>query len=192
MSGAPPRACAQKAVASSGRGILAIDESNATCGKRLDSIGVANTEDNRRAYRELLLTTPGVGQYISGAILFEETLFQNASTGKSFIQVMNEQGIIPGIKVDKVCPLWRGAALEVTCSHCIFTLNGRDWCRCRAATTSPGARAWTAWPPAARSTTSRALASPSGTQACLASRSLNAPVRAPPRLCGRSACHADS
>lgn len=61
-----------------------------------------NTEDNRRAYRELLLTTPGLGQYISGAILFEETLFQNTSSGKSFVQVMNDQKIIPGIKVDKV------------------------------------------------------------------------------------------
>ncbi|KIZ06551.1 fructose-bisphosphate aldolase, class I [Monoraphidium neglectum] len=63
-------------VASKGRGILAMDESNATCGKRLQSIGLENTEDSRRAYRELLVTTPGLGKYISGAILFEETLFQ--------------------------------------------------------------------------------------------------------------------
>jgi len=90
-----------KTVASSGRGILAMDESNATCGKRLESIAVDNTEDNRRAYRELLLTTPGLSQYISGAILFEETLFQNTSSGKSFVEVMNAAGIIPGIKVDK-------------------------------------------------------------------------------------------
>ena len=101
---------------SSLQGILAIDESNATCGKRLDSIGVANTEDNRRAYRELLLTTPGIGQYISGAILFEETLFQNASTGKSFVEVMKAQGIMPGIKVDKgLVPL-------------PFS-NGESWCQ---------------------------------------------------------------
>jgi fructose-bisphosphate aldolase class I len=66
----------QGKVASKGRGILAMDESNATCGKRLQSIGLENTEDSRRAYRELLVTTPGLGQYISGAILFEETLFQ--------------------------------------------------------------------------------------------------------------------
>ena len=99
---ASPRRAEQKTIASPGRGILAIDESNATCGKRLDSIGVANTEDNRRAYRELLLTTPGLGQYISGAILFEETLFQNTSTGKSMVQVMVDQKIVPGIKVDKV------------------------------------------------------------------------------------------
>merc|ERR1712078_6648 len=63
-------------IASQGRGILAMDESNGTCGIRLDSIGVENTEDNRRAYRQLLVTTPGLGEYISGAILFEETWCQ--------------------------------------------------------------------------------------------------------------------
>jgi fructose-bisphosphate aldolase class I len=105
-----------KYIASPGKGILAIDESNATCGKRLDSIGVSNTEDNRRAYRELLLTTPGLGQYISGAILFEETLFQNTSSGKSFVDVMKGQGITPGIKVDKgLVPL-------------PFS-NGESWCQ---------------------------------------------------------------
>ena len=71
----------QKKVASPGHGILAMDESNATCGKRLDSIGLENTESNRRAYRELLVTTPGLGEYISGAILFEETLYQKTSKG---------------------------------------------------------------------------------------------------------------
>nr|AAC60574.1 fructosediphophate aldolase [Chlamydomonas reinhardtii]CAA49590.1 fructose-bisphosphate aldolase [Chlamydomonas reinhardtii] len=88
-------------VASKGRGILAMDESNATCGKRLDSIGVENTEENRRAYRELLVTAPGLGQYISGAILFEETLYQSTASGKKFVDVMKEQNIVPGIKVDK-------------------------------------------------------------------------------------------
>lgn len=78
-----------------------MDESNATCGKRLDSIGVENTEDNRRAYRELLISTPGLGQYISGAILFEETLYQKTKAGKPMVDVLNAQGIIPGIKVDK-------------------------------------------------------------------------------------------
>jgi len=90
-----------KTIASTGRGILAIDESNATCGKRLDSIGVENTEDNRRAYREMLLSTPGIGNYISGTILFEETLYQNISTGKRFVDLCNEQGVVPGIKTDK-------------------------------------------------------------------------------------------
>jgi len=90
-----------KTIATPGRGILAMDESNATCGKRLDSIGVENTEDNRRAYRELLLSAPGLGKYVSGAILFEETLFQNTKSGKSMVAVLNEQGIAPGIKVDE-------------------------------------------------------------------------------------------
>merc|ERR1719383_561633 len=78
-----------------------MDESNATCGKRLDSIGVANTEDNRRAYRELLVSAPGLGNYISGAILFKETLYQKTAAGKRMVDVLNEQGIVPGIKVDK-------------------------------------------------------------------------------------------
>lgn len=86
----------QNKIASKGRGILAMDESNATCGKRLDSIGVDNTEPNRRAYRELLLATPGLGEYISGAILFEETLYQSCQDGTSFVDKLNQQGIVPG------------------------------------------------------------------------------------------------
>jgi len=102
-------------IASPGRGILAMDESNATCGKRLDSIGVENTEENRRAYRELLISTPGLGQYISGAILFEETLYQSSKAGKKFVDVMAAQGIVPGIKVDKgLVPLANS--------------NGEQWC----------------------------------------------------------------
>jgi fructose-bisphosphate aldolase, class I len=104
-----------KKIASPGKGILAMDESNATCGKRLDSIGVENTEDNRRAYRELLLTAPGLSQYISGAILFEETLYQSVKSGKKFVDVMKEVGIVPGIKVDKgLVPLANS--------------NGESWC----------------------------------------------------------------
>jgi fructose-bisphosphate aldolase, class I len=104
-----------KTVASPGRGILAMDESNATCGKRLESIAVENTEDNRRAYRELLLTAPGLSQYISGAILFEETLYQNTSSGKSFVDVMKSINLVPGIKVDKgLVPLANS--------------NGESWC----------------------------------------------------------------
>ena len=92
----------QKTIASPGRGILAIDESNATCGKRLSSIGLDNTEPNRQAYRQLLLTTPGLGEYISGAILFEETLYQSTTDGKKFVDILHDQKIVPGIKVDKV------------------------------------------------------------------------------------------
>ena len=86
----------QNKIASKGHGILAMDESNATCGKRLDSVGVDNTEPNRRAYRELLLATPGLGEYISGAILFEETLYQSCQDGTSFVDKLNQQGIVPG------------------------------------------------------------------------------------------------
>ncbi|KAM3376945.1 fructose-bisphosphate aldolase 1, chloroplastic [Capsicum galapagoense] len=90
-----------KTVASPGRGILAMDESNATCGKRLASIGLENTEANRQAYRTLLVTAPELGQYISGAILFEETLYQSTVDGRKIVDVLVEQNIVPGIKVDK-------------------------------------------------------------------------------------------
>lgn len=89
-------------MASPGRGILAMDESNATCGKRLASIGLENTEANRQAYRTLLVSAPGLGEYISGSILFEETLYQSTVDGKKIIDVLVEQNIVPGIKVDKV------------------------------------------------------------------------------------------
>lgn len=79
-----------------------MDESNATCGKRLASIGLENTEANRQAYRTLLVAAPGLGQYISGAILFEETLYQSTTDGKKIVDVLVEQNIMPGIKVDKV------------------------------------------------------------------------------------------
>lgn len=79
-----------------------MDESNATCGKRLASIGLENTEANRQAYRTLLVTAPGLGQYISGAILFEETLYQSTTDGRKVVDVLKEQNIVPGIKVDKV------------------------------------------------------------------------------------------
>merc|ERR1711920_852117 len=103
-------------IASKGRGILAMDESNGTCGKRLDSIGVENTEDNRRAYRELLVTTPGLGEYISGAIMFEETLYQSSKGGKTFVDCLKEQNIVPGIKVDKgLVPMANS--------------NGESWCQ---------------------------------------------------------------
>ncbi|KAK3421019.1 hypothetical protein EUGRSUZ_G01726 [Eucalyptus grandis] len=90
-----------KTIASPGRGILAMDESNATCGKRLASIGLENTEANRQAYRTLLVTVPGLGEYISGAILFEETLYQSTVDGRKMVDVLVEQNIVPGIKVDK-------------------------------------------------------------------------------------------
>uniref|UniRef100_A0A7N0T8H3 Fructose-bisphosphate aldolase n=1 Tax=Kalanchoe fedtschenkoi TaxID=63787 RepID=A0A7N0T8H3_KALFE len=90
-----------KTIASPGRGILAMDESNATCGKRLASIGLENTEANRQAFRTLLVSAPGLGNYISGAILFEETLYQATVDGKKIVDVLAEQNIVPGIKTDK-------------------------------------------------------------------------------------------
>ncbi|XP_009401792.1 fructose-bisphosphate aldolase 1, chloroplastic [Musa acuminata AAA Group] len=90
-----------KTIASPGRGILAMDESNATCGKRLASIGLENTEANRQAYRTLLVTAPGLGNYVSGAILFEETLYQSTTDGRKMVDVLLTQNIVPGIKVDK-------------------------------------------------------------------------------------------
>ncbi|HLD84464.1 MAG TPA: class I fructose-bisphosphate aldolase [Coxiellaceae bacterium] len=84
-----------------GKGILAADESASTIAKRLQSIHTASTEDNRRAYRDVLLTTPGLNQYVCGVILFEETLAQSALNGTPFAALLDAQGIVPGIKVDK-------------------------------------------------------------------------------------------
>ncbi|MBH77038.1 MAG: fructose-bisphosphate aldolase class I [Dehalococcoidia bacterium] len=83
------------------KGILAADESSRTIKRRFDSIGAESTEENRRAYRSLLLTTPGIGDYICGVILFEETLGQSDSNGTSLPQVAEAAGVVPGIKVDK-------------------------------------------------------------------------------------------
>lgn len=83
------------------RGVLAADESNGTIAKRFASIGVESTEEHRRFYRSLLLATEGLGEYVSGVILFEETLGQKNDKGVGLPQVAAEQGIVPGIKVDK-------------------------------------------------------------------------------------------
>jgi fructose-bisphosphate aldolase class I len=84
-----------------GKGILAADESTPTIEKRFKSIGVASTEENRRAYRDILFTTAGVGEFISGVILFDETIRQKTRDGRTFVKALEQQGIIPGIKVDK-------------------------------------------------------------------------------------------
>jgi fructose-bisphosphate aldolase class I len=84
-----------------GKGILAADESSGTIKKRFDSIGVESTEDRRRAYRELLFTTKGAEEFISGVILFDETIRQNASDGRTLVRVLEDAGVTPGIKVDK-------------------------------------------------------------------------------------------
>ncbi|KAK7108019.1 fructose-bisphosphate aldolase-like [Littorina saxatilis] len=95
------------AIVAPGKGILAADESVGSMGKRLEGIGVENTEENRRLYRELLFTSSSnLAENISGVIMFHETLFQKDSNGKLFVEILKEKGIIPGIKVDKgVVPL---------------------------------------------------------------------------------------
>lgn len=90
-----------KYIATPGKGILAADESTGTIGKRLSSINVENIESNRRALRELLFTSPNALGHLSGAILFEETLYQKTSGGKPFVEVLEENSVVPGIKVDK-------------------------------------------------------------------------------------------
>lgn len=84
-----------------GKGILAADESTGTIQRRFDAIGVENTEDNRRQYRGALFSTPDIGDYISGVILFEETLAQSFDDGKSFVEALESHGVIPGVKVDR-------------------------------------------------------------------------------------------
>ncbi|MCA9014922.1 MAG: fructose-bisphosphate aldolase class I [Planctomycetaceae bacterium] len=83
------------------KGLLAMDESMPTCHKRFAKLGIPQTEEYRRAYRELIVTTPGLNESISGAILFDETIRQQTQDGTPFVQVLKEAGIIPGIKVDK-------------------------------------------------------------------------------------------
>jgi fructose-bisphosphate aldolase class I len=89
------------ALVAEGKGILAADESDGTIKKRFDSIGAESTEENRRAYRELLFATEGAEDYISGVILFDETIRQSAADGTPFPKLLESKGIIPGIKVDK-------------------------------------------------------------------------------------------
>ncbi|MFQ5775891.1 MAG: class I fructose-bisphosphate aldolase [Kiloniellaceae bacterium] len=90
-----------RALVAEGKGILAADESSPTIKKRFESIQLESTEDSRRDYRALLFSTPDVGRYISGVILFDETIRQNAADGTPLVKMIQDAGIIPGIKVDK-------------------------------------------------------------------------------------------
>ena len=89
------------ALVANDKGLLAMDESNPTCNKRFAALGIAQTVEARRAYRELIVTTPRLGECIGGAILYDETIRQQKSDGTPFIKVLIEAGIIPGIKVDQ-------------------------------------------------------------------------------------------
>jgi fructose-bisphosphate aldolase class I len=82
------------------KGLLAMDESNPTCNKRFARLGIPQNEEARRAYRELIVTTPSLSECISGAILYDETIRQKKKDGTPFVKVLTESGIIPGIKVD--------------------------------------------------------------------------------------------
>ncbi|HEX2118932.1 MAG TPA: class I fructose-bisphosphate aldolase [Acidimicrobiales bacterium] len=99
LSGNDLSAVARQMVAP-GKGILAADESTGTITKRFDKVDIESTETSRRDYRELLVTSPGAGDYISGIILYDETIRQEASDGRPFVDMLNELGILPGIKVD--------------------------------------------------------------------------------------------
>ncbi len=95
------------------RGILAADESTSTIGKRFASINLSNVEDHRRAYREMLFRTPGFGKYISGVILYDETIRQKAADGTSMVDLIRSEGALPGIKVDMGTKPLPGADGEV-------------------------------------------------------------------------------
>jgi fructose-bisphosphate aldolase class I len=90
-----------RALVAPGKGILAADESSPTIKRRFDTIGLESTADNRRDWRQLLFTSEGIGDWISGVILFEETLAQDSSDGRSLVEVLTSNGVIPGVKVDK-------------------------------------------------------------------------------------------
>jgi fructose-bisphosphate aldolase class I len=108
-----------------GKGILAADESTGTIKKRFDKIGIENSEPNRRAYRDMLFTTPGFEQYTSGVILFEETLFQPSLSGQPFPQLLAGKGVIPGIKVDQGAKALAGGAAEETVTEGLDGLRER-------------------------------------------------------------------
>ena len=93
-------AATANALVTSGKGVLAIDETSPTCTKRFAEFGIESTADSRRAYRETLITTPGIGDYVSGVIMFGETIRQTAKDGRSFVDVLDTLGVLPGIKVD--------------------------------------------------------------------------------------------
>jgi fructose-bisphosphate aldolase, class I len=101
-----------RALVAPGKGILAADESHATIGRRFEPLGIANGEENRRRYRQMLLATKGIGEFISGVILFDETIRQAADDGRPFVRLLSDEGIIPGIKVDRGTKLLAGAPGE--------------------------------------------------------------------------------
>jgi fructose-bisphosphate aldolase class I len=102
-----------RALVSSGKGILAADESHPTLGRRFSALGIENTEESRRVYRQMMFTTPGVAEFISGVILFDETIRQQADDGTPLGDLLTKRGMVPGIKVDKGTKALAGAAGEL-------------------------------------------------------------------------------
>ena len=100
------------ALVAPGKGILAADESHATIGRRFEALGIPNSEEKRRRYRQMLFTTKGISELISGVILFDETIRQAADDGRPFVEVLASEGIIPGIKVDRGAKPLAGAPGE--------------------------------------------------------------------------------
>lgn len=115
-----------KALSANGKGILASDESNGTCGKRFEAIGVENTEKNRNDYRELLYSTEDLEKYVSGAIMYDETIRQKGSDGRTLVKILADKGILTGIKVDTGITLIEGTNDETV-------TNGLDGLAQRAA-----------------------------------------------------------
>jgi fructose-bisphosphate aldolase, class I len=113
-----------QALVADGKGILAADESGGTIKKRFDSIGLESTEENRRAYRDMLFTTPGAEEYVSGVILFDETIRQSGHDGTPFPELLASKGVIPGIKVDEGALPLAGAEGE-TVTEGLDGLRGR-------------------------------------------------------------------
>src|ERR1039458_9455444 len=97
MNSRPLRETATRLFANN-KGLLAMDESNGTCNKRFAAVGIPQTEETRRAYRELIVTTQGLGESIGGAILYDETIRQQERSGTPFVKALIEAGIMPGIK----------------------------------------------------------------------------------------------
>ncbi len=114
-----------RAMVAPGKGILAIDETIGTCTKRFEEFRIESTPESRRDYREMLVSTSGVGDYVSGAILYDETLRQSAADGRAMVELLNSQGIIPGIKVDTGAQPMAGGAPGETLTEGLDGLSDR-------------------------------------------------------------------
>ena len=159
-----------KTLVAGSKGLLAMDESNPTCNKRFAKVGIPQTEEARRAYREMIVTTPDLGECISGAILYDETIRQKKKDGTPFIKAIIDAGIIPGIKVDTGAKDLAGHPGEKITEGldglrdrlAEYSANGRPFCQVAGGdyrwamafpagvASRPMRRRWLAMPPCAR------------------------------------------